>query len=272
MKNIVKLLLIIFVFYGMFIFSANTRAASPTVIITQPDNGITKNISETSDIPISFINKDFFSLGVRSLHILVSAKKDATEIIREEDITIVGDSDQHTFNWIISGKQPGSYLVQIEVTPNQIGEPGPVWESVTNSVTINLTGGAAASTTVVSSASPGVSSSVAANQNQTQTQASSGGNSNLNPIDAPNIGGVNITWASFWDLFNDIPNILFLFINIGLIAAYCTGGFFYLTAAGDQTKEELAKKIFLFATIGLIIVYSSYVIIKQFFSMAHISV
>jgi hypothetical protein len=265
MKKFVKLLILILSFCGIFIFPFGVSAASPAVVITQPDHGITKNVTEISDIPISFINKDFYSNGVRSLHILVTAKKDATEIIREEDITIVGDNDQHTYNWIISGQQPGSYTIKIEVTPNQTGDPGPFWESVDNSININLTGGAAASVTITTSASPGASSTITAGQTQTPPGSSNG--SDLKPIAAPSIGTVSPNWASLWDLFTDIPNILFIFINVALIAAYATGGYLYLTAAGNQEGEEKAKKIFLFATIGLIVVYSAYVLLSQFFHL-----
>lgn len=92
--------------------------------------------------------------------------------------------------------------------------------------------------------------------------------SDLKTIAAPDISNkVKPKWADFGELFTDIPNILFIFINVGLIAAYAYGGYVYITAAGDQTREETAKKVFLFATIGLIIVYSAYVIIKQFFTL-----
>ncbi len=123
--------------------------SNPSVEISQPANGATYDVTQTSNIPISFTNKNFKSAGANSLHYIITARgPKGLEIIYESaDMPLVGDDDQHTHNWVITDYESSNYTIEIETTSDNA-------LSVISSVTITLTGGPSASTSPSSSVTP----------------------------------------------------------------------------------------------------------------------
>jgi len=82
----------------------------------------------------------------------------------------------------------------------------------------------------------------------------------VEPIEIPNPLGSQ----SFSDLINAIIGVIFrLSLWIAPIM-FIIAGFFFITAAGEPTKIETAKKMVLWTLIGLLVVFSSYAIINLF--------
>ena len=72
-----------------------------------------------------------------------------------------------------------------------------------------------------------------------------------------------------WSRIGDLPgivsaivNTLVLFASIIAVIAIIIGGYQYITSAGNPEKAAQAKNTLLYAIIGLIVVYSAYLIIS----------
>lgn len=73
----------------------------------------------------------------------------------------------------------------------------------------------------------------------------------------------NLTkWDDLNSFLSSIPNILFMVLGVVFIFAIVYGGYMYLTAQGDENRTTLAKHVFIFAIIGLIIVIGAYALVN----------
>lgn len=68
--------------------------------------------------------------------------------------------------------------------------------------------------------------------------------------------------GSIRELAVRIINYVLGFLGLIAVAMIIYGGVSYVTAAGDQTKVDNAKKVILYAILGLIIVILSYAIVN----------
>lgn len=72
----------------------------------------------------------------------------------------------------------------------------------------------------------------------------------------------NLTkWADLNEFVRSIPNLLVGLASVIFLFVLVYGGYVYLTARGNEEKEHLAKNIFLFAIMGLIIVLGAYAVV-----------
>ncbi|OGY43661.1 MAG: hypothetical protein A3B89_04465 [Candidatus Buchananbacteria bacterium RIFCSPHIGHO2_02_FULL_40_13] len=70
-----------------------------------------------------------------------------------------------------------------------------------------------------------------------------------------------ITGDTIYDLTGKIIQALLGFIGVLFIILIIYGGFMWMTAGGDSSKIQKAKDIIIKATIGLVIIMSSYAIV-----------
>lgn len=84
-----------------------------------------------------------------------------------------------------------------------------------------------------------------------ETSGSSAGYTN----DLKNISGETLTIQ--------IINLVLTFVGIGFLLLMIYGGITWMTAAGNETKVDKAKKIIISGVIGLIVIFSAY-IVSQF--------
>ncbi len=84
-------------------------------------------------------------------------------------------------------------------------------------------------------------------------------------INLPNSSDLNASkWGDLAELLKAVPNILIGLAGAVFLFTLLFGGYIYLTATGDQQKEELSKKVFLYGVIGFIIILGSYGIVIYF--------
>jgi hypothetical protein len=61
-------------------------------------------------------------------------------------------------------------------------------------------------------------------------------------------------------LLIQIINLVLTFVGVGFLILMIYGGISWMTAAGNDTKVEKARKIIMAGVIGIIVVFSAYVI------------
>lgn len=64
------------------------------------------------------------------------------------------------------------------------------------------------------------------------------------------------------NLFGNLVQALVMLAGIGLFVMLIIAGFKYLTSAGDSKAAESARQIMFWAIVGLVIMVSSYAIIR----------
>ena len=74
--------------------------------------------------------------------------------------------------------------------------------------------------------------------------------------------------GSFRSLILNIVNFFLLFLGLIAVIMIIYGGITYVTAAGNQEKIESAKKIILYAIVGIIIVLISFALVRTVISGA----
>jgi len=84
----------------------------------------------------------------------------------------------------------------------------------------------------------------------------------LNPQDMPTAVGQAGGSKTLRELAVTIINYVLGFLGLIAVAMIIYGGVSYVTAAGDQTKVDNAKKVIMYAIIGLVIVILSYAIVS----------
>ena len=73
-----------------------------------------------------------------------------------------------------------------------------------------------------------------------------------------------LQWNSFWELINKIIDFIF-YLSLGIAPIMIiVAGFYFITAAGDPAKIEIAKKIILWTLIGLLVIMSAKGLIALF--------
>jgi len=81
-----------------------------------------------------------------------------------------------------------------------------------------------------------------------------------NKIDLPNLENLS-RWENLSDFFQSIPNLLVGLVSVVFLFVLVWGGYIYLTAAGNEERERLAKRVLLFSVIGLVIVLLAYAVV-----------
>lgn len=82
------------------------------------------------------------------------------------------------------------------------------------------------------------------------------------PLDASTFGlygGENFTLGTFVSRAMDI---IFIFAGVGLLLMLLSGGFTFLTSAGDTKKLEQGKQTLTNALLGFIIVFASFWLVQ----------
>ena len=64
------------------------------------------------------------------------------------------------------------------------------------------------------------------------------------------------------DSINSIIQILLGFLGILAVIIILWGGFIWMTAAGDETKVDKAKKLIISGIVGIVIILAAYIIAK----------
>lgn len=78
-----------------------------------------------------------------------------------------------------------------------------------------------------------------------------------------NIGGEQVaTIKCFEVVFSNIISIIAGGVSLALFVMFLIGGFKYLTAGGDTKKTESARNTIFYAILGLVLIVSSYIVIK----------
>ena len=90
--------------------------------------------------------------------------------------------------------------------------------------------------------------------------------------DGDNPGGVSGSTAWGGSLRTAVIKVIdffLFFLGIVATAMVISGGFMYMTAAGDDGKTEKAKMILVYATIGILIVLLSFALVSTVTNMGH---
>jgi hypothetical protein len=72
--------------------------------------------------------------------------------------------------------------------------------------------------------------------------------------------------GSFRQLALTIVNFFLTFLGLIAVVMIIYGGFLYVTAAGNQEKIESAKKIIMYAVIGIVVILLSFAIVNTILS------
>jgi len=68
--------------------------------------------------------------------------------------------------------------------------------------------------------------------------------------------------TSFRSLALTIVNFFLTFLGLIAVVMIIYGGFLYVTAAGNQEHIEKAKKIIIYAVVGILVILASYAIVS----------
>ena len=68
-------------------------------------------------------------------------------------------------------------------------------------------------------------------------------------------------------LMSNIIKVIIGVTGANALFFFVYGGFLWMISAGNPEKVKKGKDVFLWATIGLIVIFSSYVILKQVFEI-----
>ncbi len=69
------------------------------------------------------------------------------------------------------------------------------------------------------------------------------------------------------DLIANIIRVILGFTGSIALLLFVYGGFLWMTSTGNAEKITKGKNIFIWATIGLIVIFSSYTILRQVFEV-----
>jgi len=83
----------------------------------------------------------------------------------------------------------------------------------------------------------------------------------------PNQGAVLPDTVAFAEQIKSITNFASGFIATIAVGFYMYGGFLYVTAAGKEDKAGDAKKVFIGATIGIVIALAAFAVVNTFIKM-----
>ncbi len=85
----------------------------------------------------------------------------------------------------------------------------------------------------------------------------------ISPTDNPGaISTATGGQGSFRQLALTIVNFFLTFLGLIAVVMIIYGGFLYVTAAGNQEKIESAKKIIMYAVIGIVVILLSFAIVN----------
>ncbi len=85
----------------------------------------------------------------------------------------------------------------------------------------------------------------------------------ISPTDNPQaISTATGGQGSFRSLALTIVNFFLTFLGLIAVVMIIYGGFLYVTAAGNQEKIESAKKIIMYAVIGIVVILLSFAIVN----------
>lgn len=87
-------------------------------------------------------------------------------------------------------------------------------------------------------------------------------------IQLPSSSDLNASiFGDLTEVLKYIPNFLIGLAGTVFLFVLLFGGYVYLTSTGDQQKEELSKKVFLYGIIGFIIILGAYGIVIYFMKL-----
>lgn len=90
-----------------------------------------------------------------------------------------------------------------------------------------------------------------------------GGGGAISPADLPPvIGGATGGEGSFRSLALNIVNFFLYFLGFIAVVMIIYGGILYVTSAGNQENVDKAKKILLYAIIGVVVILLSFAIVN----------
>lgn len=75
-----------------------------------------------------------------------------------------------------------------------------------------------------------------------------------------NAAGIGLGQRDLKDSINSIIQLILSFLGILAVIIILWGGFIWMTAAGDETKVEKAKKLIISGIVGIVIILSAYII------------
>ena len=91
----------------------------------------------------------------------------------------------------------------------------------------------------------------------------------ISPGDNPSaVGGATGGEGSFRQIVLNIVNFILYFLGLIAVIMVIYGGITYVTSAGNQESVEKAKKIIMYAVIGIIIVLISFALVNTIISGA----
>lgn len=85
----------------------------------------------------------------------------------------------------------------------------------------------------------------------------------ISPTDNPSaVSTATGGQGSFRQLALTIVNFFLTFLGLIAVVMIIYGGFLYVTAAGNQEKIESAKKIIMYAVVGIVVILLSFAIVN----------
>ncbi len=91
----------------------------------------------------------------------------------------------------------------------------------------------------------------------------------ITPGDSPeSIGSATGNQGSFREIVLTIVEYALKFLGLLAVIMIIYGGFLYVTSAGDTTKTDTAKKIIIYAIIGIIVILVSYALVNTILGAA----
>ena len=75
-----------------------------------------------------------------------------------------------------------------------------------------------------------------------------------------NAAGIGLGQRDLKDSINSIIQIILSFLGILAVIIILWGGFIWMTAAGDETKVDKAKKLIISGIVGIVIILAAYII------------
>jgi len=87
------------------------------------------------------------------------------------------------------------------------------------------------------------------------------------PFDPSAGGATGLPSGSITGIITNIMNWLLMLVGIIGVIGFAIAGILYLTAAGDETRIETAKKAMMYSIIGVVVAILGVVILKAASSM-----
>ncbi len=89
----------------------------------------------------------------------------------------------------------------------------------------------------------------------------------IDPTDSPsNIQGATGSEGSFRTILRTIINFVLYFLGLVATIMVIYGGFLYITSQGEDTEK--AKKVLMYATIGIVIILISFALVNTLLTAA----